>query len=180
LNYRGSVLRIAVSPTGRYVATADQNSTVHFWRTEDWDDAEMSGYPHLVTSLSWDSTGRYLVTDGGEDGYVWDCSDPGPNGRMPERLKGDPDFLTRCLAFAPDRAVCATAGESGIVAVYDVTKPNRVEVGRFGDAVSALVWVAGKQALIAGTVAGAVTSYWESRGGDDWSTAHESRKKTSA
>lgn len=159
LNYRGSVLRIAVSPTGKFVATADQNSTVHFWRTDEWKDAQMSGYPHLVTSLSWESTGRYLVTDGGEDGCVWDCSDPGPTGTTPVILKGDPDFLTRCVAFAPEGTVCATAGESGVVALTDVTNPDRVEVDRIGDSVSALIWVTGKPALIVGTISGVVTAY---------------------
>ena len=161
LNYRGSVLRIAVSPTGRFVATADQNSTVHFWRTKTWQDAEMSGYPHIVTSLSWDSTGRYLATDGGEDGMVWDCSDPGPEGRMPTFLKGDTDRLTRCVAFGPDRAVCAVAGESGTLTIHDVTNPTRIDMGNLGGSVTALAWGLDRLQLFAGGASGQVEAYAE-------------------
>jgi WD40 repeat protein len=158
LNYRGSVLRVAVNPTGRFVATADQNSTVHFWRTKTWQDAEMSGYPHLVTSLSWDSTGRYLATDGGEDGMVWDCSAPGPEGRMPTFLKGTPDSLVRCVAFAPDRAVCAVAGESGEVTLHDVAHPARRVIGSVASAVTTLAW-ASNNYLATGTAAGQLEAY---------------------
>lgn len=158
LNYRGSVLRIAISPNGRFVATADQNSTVHFWRTKRWKDAEMSGYPHIVTSLSWDSTSRYLATDGGEDGMVWDCSAPGPEGRMPTYLKSTPDSLVRCVAFAPSRPVCAVAGESGEVALHDVAHHACRVIGTVASAVTTFAW-GGNASLAIGLAAGQVEAY---------------------
>lgn len=160
LNYRGSVLRVCPSPTGEFVATADQNSMVHFWRTKTWKDAEMSGYAHIVSSLSWDSTGRYLATDGGEDVTVWDCSKPGPEGRMPTILKGEPETLTRLVAFAPHREVCATGNESGRISLHTVTADSKSHtLSQLGHPCTVLAWMPGGSQLIAGTANGSVAAF---------------------
>jgi len=159
LNYRGSVLQIAISPTGKFVATADQNSTVHFWRTRDWNHAEMSGYTHIVTTLSWDSTGRYLATDGGINAIVWDCSEPGPEGRMPIFLKGESDILTRCVAFAPDRPVCTTGNEAGVVSVHDVEGNTLQAVSPLESGITTLLWGTAATGLICGNSTGSVECF---------------------
>jgi len=143
LNYRGSVLRIAICPRGRYIATADQNSAVHFWRTETWLDAEMSGYPHLVTSMS------------------WDCSDPGPEDRTPTFLKGSEDCLTRCVLFAPNSTLCAFAGEAGGMTVQDVTKTESYRIGELGSPVTSLAWLPDATVLFASTSTGTLSAFGE-------------------
>jgi WD40 repeat protein len=62
--WKGSILRLAWSPNGRFVATGDQDSTVHFWFEEDRRDLQMSGYPTKVREL-WNAASRYLATGGG-------------------------------------------------------------------------------------------------------------------
>ncbi len=51
--WKGSVLALAWSPDGKYLATGDQDSTVHFWIYRTGEDLQMSGYPTKVRELSW-------------------------------------------------------------------------------------------------------------------------------
>ena len=83
LTWKGSALRLAWSPDGRFIATGDQDASVHFWYVADGRDLRMWGFPNKVRELAWDAGGRYLATGGGPDIAVWDCADPGPEGREP-------------------------------------------------------------------------------------------------
>ncbi len=76
--WEGSTLKIAWSPNSKFIATGDQDSTVHFWKVEDGKDCQMSGYPTKVLPLAWDSTSRYLATGGSDKVIIWDCSGKGP------------------------------------------------------------------------------------------------------
>ncbi|HMP41901.1 MAG TPA: WD40 repeat domain-containing protein, partial [Roseiflexaceae bacterium] len=63
--WKGSVLVLAVSLDGKYIAAGAQNASVHFWICRDGTDLEMSGYPRKVRELAWDSSSSYLATGGG-------------------------------------------------------------------------------------------------------------------
>ena len=54
LEWRGSSLVVEWSPNGKYIATGDQDSTVHFWIMSTGDDLQMSGYLTKVRELSWE------------------------------------------------------------------------------------------------------------------------------
>jgi WD40 repeat protein len=77
---------------------------------------------------------------------------------MPTFLKGAAGSLIRCVAFAPDRPVCATGGASGEVAVHDVLKPTR-QVVTSTAAITSLAWETGSTCLAAGRADGRVDVY---------------------
>ncbi|MBM3677795.1 MAG: WD40 repeat domain-containing protein, partial [Actinobacteria bacterium] len=101
LTWKGSVLRVAWSPDGAWLATGDQDATVHLWRIERGEDMMMSGFETKVVELTWDATSRYLATGGGDSVAVWDCSGKGPAGRTPAMLLPEAGKVTT-LAFAPE------------------------------------------------------------------------------
>jgi WD40 repeat protein len=51
LEWKGSLLAIAWSPNGNFVASGNQDSTVHFWFIEGGEDLQMTGYPAEVREL---------------------------------------------------------------------------------------------------------------------------------
>ena len=57
----GVKFALAWSPDAKYIATGEQDSTVHFWRVKSGADAQMWGFPTKVLQLSW-SNGRALVS----------------------------------------------------------------------------------------------------------------------
>ena len=110
--WKGSMLSLAWSPDGRYIATGDQDSTFHFWIVKTGEDLMMYGYPTKVRDMSWDSVGRYRATGGGPQVTVWDCSGKGPEGRKPLSLDRRRSLIT-ALAFRPSGPVLAVGGQTG-------------------------------------------------------------------
>ena len=114
--WKGSMLVLAWSPDGKYIATGDQDSTVHFWIVKTGEDLMMSGYPTKVSELAWDYTSRYLATGGGSVPCVWNVSGKGPAGTKPLQFKAHQAKVT-ALAFQHAGPILASAGADGLVAL---------------------------------------------------------------
>ncbi len=120
--WQGSTLVLAISPNQKYIATGDQDATVHFWRVnrpDPEDSAMMSGFATKVTCLAWDTSSRFLACGGSSDVAVWDCVGEGPVGRAPRILKGNPEAFIRSLAYRPKSFVLAAGDELGGLRVWD-------------------------------------------------------------
>src|SRR5262249_50059476 len=53
LEWKGSVLALAWSPSGDRLAHGNQDATVHFWLMQTGQDLQMAGYPLKVREVSW-------------------------------------------------------------------------------------------------------------------------------
>lgn len=141
--WQGSSLCMAVSPSQEFIATGDQDRTVHFWRTrhprED-RSAMMSGFACKVLQISWDSSSRYLATSGSSDVTLWDCRPPGPEGRNPIVLKNGSDGFIRSLAFEPDGLRLASGDEYGNVVVYRAPEQRPCFSARLSAEAVRLAW----------------------------------------
>ena len=157
--WKGSMLTLAWSPEGRYLATGDQDATVHFWVVKTGEDLMMSGYPTKVRELSWDSVGRYLATGGGPQATVWDCSGKGPAGTTPLALDKRRCLIT-ALAFRPSGAVLAVGGEDGAVRVWRVAKDSeKLGAANLGAEVTKVAWHPSGRSLAAATATGSVAVF---------------------
>jgi WD40 repeat protein len=154
--WKGSVLALAWSPDGKYLATGDQDSTVHFWVARSGRDLMMSGFQMKVRELSWDPTGRFLATGGGDTVCVWDCSGKGPEGREPILLEGHEAPLT-AVAYQKAGTLLATASEDGTVRLWKPAKGARPQaVQEFDSGVSQILWGPDDRTLAVGTEEGIV------------------------
>lgn len=154
--WKGSVLALAWSPDGKYLATGDQDSTVHFWVVRTAEDLMMSGYQMKVRELSWDPTSRFLATGGGEVVCVWDCSGKGPEGREPFMLEGHAEPLT-AVAFQKKGPLLLSASEDGTVRLWKPTKAAKPHaIAEFEGGVSQILWGPDDQTFAVGTDAGGV------------------------
>ncbi len=154
--WKGSTLVIACSPNGQFIATGDQDSTVHFWITRTELDLQMWGYPTKVRELAWDPTSRYLATGGGSVVTVWDCSGKGPEGRQPSQLDVHEGQIV-ALAFQHRGMYLASACSDGLVAIWAVGRSKSpVAKLRFDAAISQLSWSPDDKLLAVGTERGDV------------------------
>jgi WD40 repeat protein len=154
--WKGSMLALAWSPEGRYLATGDQDSTVHFWIVKTGEDLMMYGYPTKVRDLSWDSVGRYLGTAGGPQVTIWDCSGKGPAGTTPISLDRRRALIT-ALEFRPSGAVLAIGGGNGAVSVWRVAKDSeRLGSANLGAEVTRVAWHPSGRSLAAATATGTI------------------------
>jgi WD40 repeat protein len=115
--WKGSILTVAWSPDGNYVATGNQDASVHFWYRKSGKDLEMSGYPAKVRELAWDAGSRYLATGGGSSIAVWDCGGKGPAGTRPIELQQH-EVLISALEYRPHGELLASGCEGGRVCLW--------------------------------------------------------------
>jgi WD40 repeat protein len=117
--WQGASIRLRWSPNQRFIATGDQDASVHFWFVETGVDLRMSGFPGKVRLLSWDQTSRYLATGSMHCIAVWDCSgQQGPEGKTPIMLEGIPSAV-RSLAYQHAGSFLATGYQNGSIALWD-------------------------------------------------------------
>jgi len=155
-SWKGSSLVVAWSPDGKYIATGDQDSTVHFWMVKTGVDLMMSGYQTKVRELSWDHTSTLLATGGSNFCCVWDCSGKGPEGTEPAMLKAH-EMLLSAVAFQHRGSILATAGLDGLVVLWRPAK-NRKPIAQVdvGSGVSQLAWSPDDRHIAVGTETGHV------------------------
>lgn len=154
--WKGSTLAVAWSPNGKYIATGDQDSTVHFWIHESGVDLQMFGYPTKVRELAWDPTSRYLATGGGPAVTVWDCAGKGPEGTRPASLEAHEDAVTD-LAFQKKGSLLASGGEDGIVVLWRPGTRDPVAAEAMEEAVTRLSFSSDDAKLAVGGEDGRVT-----------------------
>ncbi len=157
--WQGSMLALAWSPNGEYLAAGAQDCSVHFWLLKTGEDLQMSGYPRKVRELAWDPTSRYLATGGADISCVWDCSGNGPAGTEPIQLEAHQDYIN-CLAYQRQGAVLASGGEDGLVVLWQPAKQaGSCALAKHAVAISQLAWSADDQRLAVGTADGGVLLY---------------------
>jgi WD40 repeat protein len=159
-SWKGSVLRLAWSPDGKYLATGDQDSTVHFWINATGQDLQMFGYPMKVRELAWDKTSRFLATGGGSQVTVWDCSGKGPEDTTPLCLEAHDEAATvNALCFQRAGTLLASGADDGKVVLWQPEKGKRsLAQARLNAGVTHVAW-SGEGRLAAGSESGEVVVF---------------------
>jgi WD40 repeat protein len=154
--WKGSSLVLAWSPTSSFIATGEQDSTVHFWHVKSGEDAQMWGFATKVLQLSWHHSGRYLATGGSDSVILWDCSGPGPEGRKPRMLEAHLTRLTQ-LAFQHRGDLLASSDADGFLRVWSPnqnTKP--IAMRMLPSAISRVAWSSDDRLLAIGQEHGGI------------------------
>ncbi len=157
LAWTGSVLELAFSPDGRYLAHGNQDSSVHFWDMRKRSELEMTGYATKVRQLAWSPDRRWLATGGGADAICWDFARRGgPRGSRPARLERHEGRIT-ALAFQPEGGLLASIGEDGVVALWRVGEDDLPLGGvALDEPLSVLAWAPDGRRLAVGGAHGGV------------------------
>lgn len=157
--WKGSLLTLRVAPSRRWVASGNQDASIHVWRLWTGEDLEMTGYPSKVTALAWDQTSRWLAAGGAHDVTVWDHGGKGPQGRRPRELKAHQKLIS-CLSYQHRGALLASGGRDGLVAVWRPTGPSRpLAQIRAASPVSHLAWTADDRDLLVARADGSVACW---------------------
>jgi WD40 repeat protein len=159
LRWKGSILTVAWSPDDDYVATGNQDASVHFWYRKSGKDLEMSGYPTKVRELSWDANSRYLATGGSAIVIIWDCSGKGPAGTRPIELEAH-DMLLSALEYQHKGSLLASGCQNGLVCVWNPPKRKTpLRTSQLDGAVTQLRWSPDDRALAASSANGLVRKF---------------------
>jgi WD40 repeat protein len=153
--WKGSHLAVTISPDGRFLMTAMQESTLHGWRIVDAKNMRMSGYSARVRSLSWTADGNVLATSGSEQLILWpfDGKD-GPMGKQPTMLATSKSRVSVVASHPHQPAVAVGYADGAVVMVR--LEDGAMIAARQADAqpVAALGWNSTGQMLAFGTESG--------------------------
>ena len=161
LEWKGSLISLALTPDDNIVACGSQDNTVHFWRRSDREDSMMSGYSAKPGALAFDTSGSLLATGGGNDVTVWSFADGGPEGTAPGIHELHQAPITS-LAFTTRGQRLASGCRDGAVVVWDL---NRDATGAAAGAAVAtgsierVLWRRDNRALAALDAEGGVTAW---------------------
>jgi WD40 repeat protein len=152
--WKGSLLSLVVSPTGKWACGGGQDATVHIWRLWSGRDLSMSGYPTKIEHLAFRPDGRWLAVGCLGDVTVWDFGGKGPAGSRPARGEGHERHIT-CVAWEPGGDTLATAGADGRVTLWPCpARAGRtlrpLEVHERDAPVGAVAWLPAGGDLVAG------------------------------
>lgn len=128
------------SADGKWIAAGGQDGSIHLWISKSGVDFHMGGYSRKVECLDWNQSGKWLATPNAENLAVWDCSPPGPEGRVPQEFAWHEKNIVS-LAYQPSGDLLATGGEEGNVA-YWLTEKRDFPVGKIslGSSVLQMNW----------------------------------------
>jgi len=152
-DWKGSLLRLVVAPSGKWVAAGNQDRSVHVWRLWSGDDMQMTGYPNKITALAWSPSSRYLAVGSIADVTLWDFAGRGPRGTTPKALTGF-EHGTRAVTFSPDGDLLAAATGDGVLVWEHRRGSEPVAVVAPGFAASTVAWRPGSRDLLVGTDTG--------------------------
>lgn len=116
LAWTGSSVVLAWSPDGRFIATGDQDASVHFWNVRSGGDLMMSGYPRKVRELAWRADGKRLATGGGPEVCIWNTTGS-PEGTRPLQLEFH-DVPISAIGYVGSSMALMSADEDGVVALW--------------------------------------------------------------
>ena len=161
LQWKGSLVSMALSPDGDVVACGSQDNSVHFWRRSTEQDSMMSGYAGKPSALAFDDAGTLLATGGGDSVTVWSFQGGGPEGTRPGVLELHVQPVTT-LAFARRALRLASGGRDGAVVVWSLRKNGEgdpIGAAVLADVVADLYWRPDGRALAALDAGGGVTAW---------------------
>jgi len=127
LEWKGSLVSIALSSDSDIVACGSQDNSVHFWRRSSGNDSKMSGYPFKPSALSFNNKGTLVATGGSEAATVWNFEGDGPEGTSPVELDYHADAITSLL-FSNHSNRLLSGCRNGTVVLWEISTNNVVSV----------------------------------------------------
>jgi WD40 repeat protein len=134
------ILKMAFSPSGKWLMTGNQDCSVHVWNTDNGAEMHMRGYAAKVRQLEWHRGSRWLAAGGGDAVSVWDCSGRGPEGRTPMILEWHTDLIS-ALHYQPDGDWLASGARDGGVAVWSpMQRQSQISAAKISSGVTQVKW----------------------------------------
>jgi WD40 repeat protein len=143
--WKGSLLSLVMSPTGRWACGGAQDASVHLWKLWSGDDLSMSGYPAKLEHLAFRDDGRWMATACLGEITVWDFGGKGPAGSRPAAGEEHARHISS-LAWEPHGDRLLTGAADGRVVLWPSPRKQgqhlaALDAVEIGDEVAHVAWL---------------------------------------
>lgn len=143
--WKGSLLSLVISPTGKWACAGAQDSSIHLWKLWSGDDLSMSGYPSKIEHLAFRGDGLWMASACVEELTLWDFSGRGPKGSTPAVGRCHERHI-EVMEWMPGGQILATGGADGKVVLWPSPRKQRQELAPVAvvegaEAVASLAWL---------------------------------------
>ena len=121
LNHNGSVIAVAFSPDGKWLATASRDNTARVWEAATGKELARLNHDDVVQAVAFSPDGQWLATASSDNtARVWDAA----TGQELARLNHD--YVVTAVAFSPDGKWLATASGDNTARVWDAATGQEI------------------------------------------------------
>jgi WD40 repeat protein len=129
--WKGAPLTLRISPDDKWIATGNQDSSLHCWKIANGSDLQMTGFETKVQHIAWNESSLHLVNASFGTISIWDFSGRGPKGTRPTELTGHSGRIVG-LGYLPNLPnVLVSAATDGGVCIWRPQKSGRSLISRF-------------------------------------------------
>jgi WD40 repeat protein len=134
--WKGAPLTLRISPDDKWIATGNQDSSLHCWKISNGSDLQMTGFETKVQHIAWDESSTHLANASFSTISIWDFSGRGPKGTTPTELNGHSGRIIG-LGYLPSfPKVLVSAATDGGVCIWSPRKSGQSLVSRFDTGLS--------------------------------------------
>ena len=128
--WKGAPLVVRISPDDKWIATGNQDASLHCWKVSNGSDLQMTGFETKVQHIAWNESSRYLANASFDVISLWDFSGKGPKGSRPIELTGHTGRIVGIgyLKTAPE--ILVSAATDGAVCLWRPTAKGRSLIAR--------------------------------------------------
>jgi WD40 repeat protein/energy-coupling factor transporter ATP-binding protein EcfA2 len=123
-----AMTRLAISPTGHWIAAVSTDHSVWIWNTETGQIQAQMTYPAAIVNLEFSPNGQWLLTTHRDTVQLWHMT----TGRS--RLLNHPATVNHAT-FSPDGTMIATASDNGDTRLWNVNTGQMRQLITAGDRV---------------------------------------------
>jgi WD40 repeat protein len=134
--WKGAPLVVRISPDDKWIATGNQDSSLHCWKISNGADLQMTGFETKVQNIAWDSSSRYLANASFDVISIWDFSGKGPKGRTPIDLSGHAGRIIGLGYLKTNPDILVSGATDGGVCVWRPTPKGRSLIARYDTGMS--------------------------------------------
>jgi WD40 repeat protein len=134
--WKGSPLTLRISPDDKWIATGNQDASLHCWKIASGSDLQMTGFESKVQHIAWNEKSVQLANASFNVISLWDFSGRGPSGSRPKELISHTGRIV-ALDYLPTHPhLLVSAATDGSVCVWKPQKSGSSPVARFDTGLS--------------------------------------------
>ena len=134
--WKGAPLVVRISADDKWIATGNQDSSLHCWKISNGSDLQMTGFETKVQHIAWNESSRYLANASFDVISLWDFSGKGPKGSRPIELTGHTGRIVGIAYLRTNPDILVSGATDGGVCVWRPAPKGRSLIARYDTGMS--------------------------------------------